>query len=106
VTERERIDVCAVSEVQPGKALRAEASGLVLAVFNVNGEYFVTDDQCTHGPGSLSEGIIEGDIVECPIHMGQFCVRTGEVRSPPCVDPVRAYRTIVADGRVQIEIDW
>jgi hypothetical protein len=35
-----------------------EVEDLVLAVFNIDGMFFVTDDQCTHGPGSLSEGDI------------------------------------------------
>jgi nitrite reductase/ring-hydroxylating ferredoxin subunit len=57
------------------------------AVFNVDGEFFVTDDACTHGPGSLSEGYIEGDIVECNFHNGQFNVRTGEVVSKADTHP-------------------
>jgi nitrite reductase/ring-hydroxylating ferredoxin subunit len=41
--------------VDVGGALRVEKDDLILAVFNVDGEFFVTDDACTHGPGSLSE---------------------------------------------------
>ena len=52
---------------------------MTLAVFNVGGEFFVTDDLCTHGPGSLSEGYLEDDVIECNFHNGQFNVRTGEV---------------------------
>jgi nitrite reductase/ring-hydroxylating ferredoxin subunit len=72
-------------------------------VFNVDGEFFVTDDLCTHGPGSLSEGYIDGDIVECNFHNGQFNIRTGEVVSPPCMVPVKTYPVTVIDGRVTIE---
>lgn len=64
----------------------------VLAVYNVDGEIFVTDDACTHGPGSLSEGILEDDIIECNFHGGQFNVRTGEVVLPPCMEPVKTYK--------------
>jgi nitrite reductase/ring-hydroxylating ferredoxin subunit len=90
--------------VAPGGTLKVEAGGLVLAVFNVDGTFYVTDDACTHGPGSLSEGYIEGDIVECNFHNGQFNIKTGEVVSPPCMIPVRTYRAIVADGKVFIDI--
>src|ERR1700760_736943 len=82
-----RIDLCSTDEVTPGNALKVENGDLVLAVFNVDGEFFVTDDLCTHGPGSLSEGYIEGDVVECNFHNGQFNIRTGEVVSPPCMVP-------------------
>jgi nitrite reductase/ring-hydroxylating ferredoxin subunit len=100
-----RIDLCSAAEIAPGTALRVEAEDLLLAVFNVDGEYFVTDDNCTHGPGSLSEGYIEGDVVECNFHNGQFNIRTGEVVSPPCMVPVKTYRTVVENGRVSIDLD-
>ena len=99
-----RVELCRVAEVEPGNALRVERGELTLAVFNVDGEFFVTDDACTHGPGSLSEGYIEGDVVECNFHNGQFNIKTGEVVGPPCMVPVKTYRTLVEDGKVFIEI--
>ena len=84
--------------------MRVEAGGLVLAVFNVSGTFFVTDDACTHGPGSLAEGYLDGEVVECNFHGGQFNVRTGEVVSPPCMVPVRSYPVSVEDGRVIIDL--
>ena len=98
-----RLDLCATSDLAPGTALKVEIGDLALAVFNVDGEFFVTDDLCTHGPGSLSEGYIDGGVVECNFHNGQFNIRTGEVVSPPCMVPVKTYSVIVIDGRVTIE---
>lgn len=49
------LSLCKKSDVSEGKAIKIEKNGLTLAVFNLNGEYYVTDDVCTHGPGSLSE---------------------------------------------------
>ena len=101
---RTRIELCDAGEVALGAALKVDAAGRSFAVFHVDGEFFVTDDNCTHGPGSLSEGYIEGDIVECNFHNGQFNIRTGEVVSPPCMVPVKTYRAIVEDGKVFIEV--
>jgi hypothetical protein len=42
-------------------------------------------------PGSLSEGFIDGDVVECNFHNGQFDIKTGEIVSPPCMIPVKTY---------------
>jgi nitrite reductase/ring-hydroxylating ferredoxin subunit len=100
-----RIELCSTDEVAPGAALKVEAEGLTLAVFNVGGEFFVTDDLCTHGPGSLSEGYLEDDIIECNFHNGQFNVRTGEVVSPPCMVPIKTYPALVVDGKVTIEVE-
>ena len=98
-----KIELCSTAEVLPGAALRVERGDLTLAVFNVEGEFFVLDDACTHGPGNLSEGYVEGDIIECNFHNGQFNIKTGEVVSPPCMIPVRSYRTTVENGKVFIE---
>jgi nitrite reductase/ring-hydroxylating ferredoxin subunit len=99
-----RIKLCSVDEVAAGTALKVETGDLVLAVFNVEGQFYVTDDNCTHGPGSLSEGYIEDDVVECNFHNGQFNIRTGEVVSPPCMVPVKTYPTVVEEGSVFIEV--
>ncbi|HXF89182.1 MAG TPA: non-heme iron oxygenase ferredoxin subunit [Xanthobacteraceae bacterium] len=100
-----RVELCKVDDVAAGSALKVEAAGLTVAVFNLDGEFYVTDDNCTHGPGSLSEGFIDGDVVECNFHNGQFNIKTGEVVAPPCMIPIKTYRTIVQDGKVYIEVD-
>ena len=97
-----RIELCGIADVESGGTLKVEAAGLVLAVFNVDGEFFVTDDACTHGPGALSEGCLENDIIECNFHGGQFNVRTGEVVGPPCMTPVKTYTVIIEQGKVFI----
>lgn len=99
-----RVKLCNADEVAVGSALKVETGDLVLAVYNVAGQFYVTDDACTHGPGSLSEGYIEDDVVECNFHNGQFNIRTGEVVSPPCMVPVKIYPTVVEDGSVYIEV--
>src|ERR1700722_2205422 len=103
-TATKRLELCSTADIAPGAALKVEIEDLALAVFNVGGEFFVTDDACTHGPGSLSEGYIEDDVVECNFHNGQFNIRTGEVVSPPCMVPVKTYPAAVIDGKVTIEV--
>jgi nitrite reductase/ring-hydroxylating ferredoxin subunit len=98
------VRLCNVTDVPVGSALKVATGALTLAVFNVGGTFYVTDDACTHGPGSLSEGMLAGEVVECNFHGGQFNVRTGEVVSPPCMLPLRTYRAIVAGGAVYIDV--
>lgn len=99
-----RIQLCRAADVAVGEALKVETGELTLAVFNLDGAFYVTDDSCTHGPGSLSEGCIDGDMIECNFHQGVFNIRTGEVVLPPCTVPVKTYRTLVEDGVVYIEV--
>ena len=99
-----RVELCKVEDVAVGEVSKVETAGLTLAVYNLEGEFFVTDDACTHGPGSLSEGFVDGDTIECNFHQGVFNIRTGEVVKPPCMIPVKTYRTVVEDGRVFVEV--
>ena len=100
----EQIPLCKTEDVPFGEARKVETAGLALAVYNVNGTFYVTDDACTHRPGSLSEGVLEGDVIECNFHQGRFNVRTGEVVLPPCMIPVKAYHAVVKDGVVHIMV--
>jgi len=92
------------SDVPPGTARKIGVGRLVLAVFNLGGEIYVTDDTCTHGFASLSEGIIDGDIVECPWHGGTFDIRSGVPVDGPCTVSLNTYRTVVKDGAVWIDL--
>ena len=100
-----RVELCKADQVAEGTAIRVETAGLTLAVFHIEGGFYVTDDACTHGPGSLSEGYIDGDVVECNFHNGQFDIKTGEVVSPPCMIPVKTYPAVVEGDAVFIDVD-
>lgn len=97
------LELCPTAEVPEGGVVKIEAAGLTLAVFNLGNHFYVTDDACTHGPGSLSEGCVEGDIIECDFHNGAFNIRTGEVVTPPCMVSLRTFATTVVDGKVFID---
>ncbi|HWO70089.1 MAG TPA: Rieske 2Fe-2S domain-containing protein [Actinomycetota bacterium] len=99
------IHLCGTDDVSEGGTLRVEAEGLTLAVYRIAGHFYVTDDHCTHGPGSLSEGILEGYEIECDFHQGRFDVRTGAVTEPPPMVPVKVYPVVVEGDRVLIEVE-
>ena len=76
-----------------------------IAVYNLGGDYFATDDTCTHGEASLAEGDIEGDEIFCPFHMGAFNIRTGEATVPPCMKPLNSYLVRIVGDAVCIELE-
>ena len=84
---------------------RFEAGTTVLAVYHVGGEFFATDNECTHGAASLADGILEGDVIECTLHFGAFNVKTGEAVQSPCFVPLRTYKVAVRDGQVMVDLD-
>ena len=99
----QRIALCKTDDVAAGTALKVEVGGLTLAVFNLNGHFFAMDDACSHGPGSLSDGYVDGEEIECDFHNGRFNIKTGEVAAPPCMIPQKVYPVTIADGRLFVD---
>ena len=99
------VDLCAADEVAEGEILRATLpSGRAVALYRVNGEFFATDDICSHGEASLSEdGSLDGYEVECSWHFGRFDIRTGHACAMPCEHPLRSWPVTVEAGRVFVD---
>ncbi len=98
------IRVCDVDEVPEGEGRHFLRGAYDLAVFNLSGSYYVTDDTCTHGPSSLADGFIDADVVECPFHFGKFHIPTGQPRKYPCTIALRTYVTKVIGNELFIQI--
>ncbi len=95
--------ICKTSEIGPGSVKRVAVDGLPpLAVYNVGGRFYVTDDTCTHGKASLAEGTIDGAAIECPWHGGRFDIATGEPTCLPAVEPITTYPVTVVGDEVCI----
>ena len=97
------IELCAKADVPEGGIVKIEHGDLELAVYHVEGEFFVTDNMCTHGPGELSEGYLEGHVIECDFHQGQFDIRDGSIVAPPCIIELKTYKVVPHDSAVVIE---
>jgi 3-phenylpropionate/trans-cinnamate dioxygenase ferredoxin component len=95
--------VCKKSEVAPGEVKRIENPAI--AVFNVEGTLFAISDTCTHAEASLSEGRVDGETVECPLHGACFDLRTGEALTPPAVEPAQTFPVIVQEDEIYVEIE-
>ena len=94
------VRVCAKSEVAPGSVKAFAVGDKTLAVYNIDGTFYVTDDECTHAAASLADGMIDGDVIECCMHMGSFHIPTGKVVEPPCEVPLRTYQVVLQDEDV------
>ena len=97
--------ICPASDVADNSVKSFEIGNNVLAVYNLGGAFFVTDNECTHGAASLADGILEDDIIECSLHFGAFNVKTGAAVQAPCFTPLRTYKVVVQDGQVMVDLD-
>jgi nitrite reductase/ring-hydroxylating ferredoxin subunit len=79
-------------------------SGFPLAVYRVDGDFYVTSDRCTHGAASLSEeGELDGHVIECAWHYGTFDVRTGSALTLPCRAALPTFDTRIEGERVLVK---
>ena len=97
--------VCNLEDVSEGEALQIETFEEAIAVYNVGGQIFATQDRCTHGDWSLADGFLEDGVIECTLHWGKFCVRTGKVKVPPACDPLTIYPVEVRGGEIFVDYE-
>lgn len=77
------VRVARVEEIPPGTAKMVKVEGKPIAIFNLDGKFYATDDTCPHEGGPLSSGFIEGENVTCPWHGATFHVVSGKTLEPP-----------------------
>ena len=99
------VRVCAQSDIAPETVRAFEVGDKKLAVFNLGGKFYVTDDECTHASASLADGMLEGDVIECAVHLGAFHIPTGTVTAPPCAVALRTYKVVPQDGEIFVDLD-
>lgn len=95
--------VAKVADIPPGTMKVVEASGVRVALCNVEGTFYAVEDVCTHDDGPLGEGSLRGAELECPRHGARFDVRSGAALRMPAVVPVRTFPVTVVDGTVVLE---
>ena len=99
----EFVRVGQLTDFPSGSLKMVEIAGKQVLVANVAGELFAIENTCTHRGGPLNEGTLEGKVVTCPWHGGQFDVTTGKVVGPPPRTDEPAYSVKVQGNDVMIK---
>lgn len=93
-----------VDDCPVGASRELVVDGRIVALFNVDGQFFALDGVCPHQGGPLGKGCLTGSVVTCPWHGWQFDVTSGQHQfSPSVVQPGFAVR--VVDGVIEVELD-
>jgi naphthalene 1,2-dioxygenase ferredoxin component len=96
--------VANVADVLPGTMMHVEVEGRHIALYNLDGDYYATDDICTHRRARLSDGYLDGRIVQCPLHFGKFDFTTGLPMNPPCKIPLETFAVTLDNERLLVEL--
>ena len=96
--------VCATAELLPGemKTVFDEVTGVAIVVFNLDGDLYALEDQCSHEDFELSSGEFDtGDgTVECVLHGAKFDIRDGRALCAPAYTPVAKFPVKIVHGGV------
>ena len=99
-----KITVCSVAELPAGSCLTIDLSdGRELALYNVHGEFYATDNFCPHKGASLAAGTLCDHVIECELHGWEFDVRTGQCLTVP--EKIETYEVVVEDGWIKLVED-
>lgn len=86
------VRVARAGDVPPGEMQAVEAGGKQIVLFHLDdGSWAATDNVCTHAFALLSDGWLEGGVIECPLHAARFDVCTGKVLGPPAEQDLGTY---------------
>jgi MocE subfamily Rieske [2Fe-2S] domain protein len=83
---------------------QVKVGSLAIAVYRAKGQFYATQDLCTHERAYLSDGVVIDCIVECPFHQGRFDVRTGKAMGAPVIVPLKTYPLKVVDGLLYVQV--
>jgi len=101
-------DVCALTDIPVLGARVVERAGHPhgnIAVFRTSDDrVFAVHDRCPHKGGPLSQGIVFGDRVACPLHNWTIDLATGEALAPD-TGCARRFAARVENGRVLVALD-
>lgn len=97
------IDICDITDIPLRGARIVKSSMGCVAVFRTTeDEVFATSDRCPHKGGPLSEGIVHGKSVTCPLHSWVFDLETGVAQGAD-EGQIATFATQVVDGRVLLD---
>jgi naphthalene 1,2-dioxygenase system ferredoxin subunit len=98
------IDIASKGDVPEEDVMGIDINSKSIALYQVDGEIFATDNICSHGNARLCDGFLEGHEIECPLHQGKFDIRNGKAMCAPLTEDIRTYPVKIEGDRVFIEI--
>ena len=101
----EWVRACAVNDIDLEDLIRFDHAGATYAVYrSPEDEFFATEGTCTHERTCLADGLVLGDIIECPKHNGRFNYKTGKGKGAPITVDLKTFAVKVEDDDVFIDL--
>jgi nitrite reductase/ring-hydroxylating ferredoxin subunit len=106
LVEQKLTRLCLAADVPEQGVRQVSPPGLdaEYAVYRLDGEFYASDDLCTHGMVSLSYGDVEDGQIHCPMHGGAFDIRTGKPTAQPCRFALKTYKVVVIGDELYADL--
>lgn len=99
------VEACEVDEIDEEDVVPFDHDGRTFAIYRSPQDTFhATDGYCTHETAHLADGLVMGDLVECPKHNGRFNYKTGEAKRVPACVNLATYPVKVDAGKVYLKL--
>ena len=94
--------VAPADEIAAGEVRVVEVDGVMVAVYNLDGDFIAIEDVCPHDGAEIASGCLKNGVLECPRHGATFDLRSGDVLTPPAYDPLEMMQVRVENGMVEV----
>ena len=99
------IEVCSADKLGREDVIRFDHARRTYALYQTaEGRYHATDGVCTHGNTHLADGLVKGNLIECPKHNGRFDITDGSPQRPPVCVNLRTWPLENRGGRLFLNI--
>ena len=101
----DKLYVCRSEDLDEEDVIRFDHKGRTFCIYHTPDGFFATDGYCTHEEEHLEDGIVIGNVIECPLHQGRFDVRTGKALSAPACIDLKTFPVTVSGNEIYISLE-
>ncbi|MEK9964671.1 MAG: MocE family 2Fe-2S type ferredoxin [Betaproteobacteria bacterium] len=96
---------CSQDDIDQEDLITIDLEGVRVAIYrSEDDEFFATAGICTHEAVDLGDGLVMGDVIECPKHNGRFNYKTGEGLTAPICQNLKTYNVKLDGDDVLVEL--
>lgn len=98
------VRVAAKGDVAEGACIGVRVGEKEVAIYQMDGAFYATENVCSHEYALLTEGWMENGCIECPLHAAQFDIKTGKALSAPADEDIAVYPVKIEGDDVLVRI--
>jgi 3-phenylpropionate/trans-cinnamate dioxygenase ferredoxin subunit len=97
-------DVAAAADLSDDTPITVKVGEREIGLYSLNGRYYGLEDVCPHAYALLSQGFVDGEEIECPLHGAKFHIPTGKCTKEPADRDLARYEVRVEGGRLFVKV--